>query len=175
MKNYLAISGSLREKSFNTSLLRAVKRLADGHINIEILDISQFPFYNEDVEKSNFPEIVTEIKNKISNADGIIFATPEYNRSISGVLKNVIDWISRPYGSKTCHGKKAIVLGASNGMLGTSVAQSHLKQILLVLGMDVMGQPEFYLSFAQEKFDTDGNLIDEKTKEKILKIIEILK
>ncbi len=132
------------------------------------------PLYNADLEQQDFPEVVKELQEKIIASEGIIFATPEYNRSVPGVLKNAIDWISRPYGSNICAGKKALVLGATTGNTGTAVAQSHLKQILLALDMYVLGQPEFYLSFAQEKFDEQGNLTDEKTKEKIIKALEVL-
>jgi len=114
------------------------------------------------------------IKNKIAGSDGVIFATPEYNRSTSGVLKNAIDWVSRPYGKNSFAGKKALVLGASMGPIGTAVAQSHLKQILLYLDMQVIGQPEFYLGTVQDKFDGAGNLTDENTKKHIVKALEAL-
>lgn len=172
-KKIIAISGSIRKESFNTRLLKSVQTLAPESINIEIFDISNFPLYNQDLE-TNFPSVAQELKDKIATSDGVIFATPEYNRSVSGVLKNAIDWISRPYGKNSFAGKKALVLGASMGQIGTAVAQSHLKQILLYLDMQVIGQPEFYLSTAQDKFDASGNLTDENTKKHIVKALEAL-
>ena len=172
-KKFIAISGSLRKQSFNSMLLNAVKALAPESMNIEIVDISTLPLYNQDLE-ANFPPLAQELKNKIAGSDGVIFATPEYNRSTSGVLKNAIDWVSRPYGKNSFAGKKALVLGASMGPIGTAVAQSHLKQILLYLDMQVIGQPEFYLGTVQDKFDGAGNLTDENTKKHIVKALEAL-
>ena len=172
-KKFIAISGSLRKGSYNTALLRAAKELAPAGLEIEIADIKDFPLYNFDME-ANMPKAVLDLKEKIKNADGVIFATPEYNRSTSGVLKNAIDWISRPYGTNSFDGKTALVLGASTGAIGTAVAQSHLKEIILYLGMKVIGQPEFYLGLAKEKFSEEGVLIDEKTKSFLVKTLTVL-
>ena len=172
-KKFIAISGSLRKQSFNSMLLRAVKDLAPESINIEIVDIGELPLYNTDLE-ADFPSVAQELKDKIASSDGVIFATPEYNRSISGVLKNAIDWVSRPYGKNSFAHKKALVMGASVGQVGTAIAQSHLKHTLLHLDMHVIGQPEFYLGAAQEKFDASGNLTDENTKKHIITALEAL-
>lgn len=169
-QNYVAISGSLREKSFNTSLLKAAQEVLPSEATIEILSIKDIPLYNQDLE-ANYPIVVQKIKDKIKNADGIIFATPEYNRSVPGVLKNVIDWVSRPYGTNAFAGKLVLLLGASPGAIGTAVAQSHLKEILLYLDMKVIGQPEFYLGGASQKFNEQGVLTDEVTKEHLRKIL----
>lgn len=172
-KKFIAISGSLREKSFNTYLLKAAQELAPEGVEIEIVSIKDFPLFNQDLE-TNFPSVVQEVKDKIKNSDGVIFASPEYNRSMTGVLKNAIDWISRPYGANSFAGKTALVLGASPGMIGTAVAQSHLKHTLLYLDMKVIGQPEFCLGLAQDKFNEEGKLVDEKTREFLAKALKVL-
>ena len=172
-KKFIAISGSTRTESFNTKLLKAAQEAAPEGVTLEIVDISNFPLFSQDLEV-NFPKVVQELKDKIVASDGVIFATPEYNRSVPGVLKNAIDWVSRPYGNNAFAGKPALILGASIGPIGTAVAQSHLKQILLYLDMKVIGQPEFYLGTAQDKFDESGALTDENTKEHIVKALNKL-
>lgn len=119
--------------------------------------------YNQDLE-TNFPEEVTALKEKIRAADGIIIATPEYNRSITPVLKNGVDWTSRPYGDNAWKGKPVFVIGASVGPIAAALAQHELKKIMTYLDARVMGQPEFYCGNAGTKFDEAGNLIDEDTK-----------
>ncbi|MES2023599.1 MAG: NAD(P)H-dependent oxidoreductase [Patescibacteria group bacterium] len=167
----LAISGSLRKYSINTGLLKAVVGLGGDDMEITLADISTLPMYNQDLEAS-FPEVVTNLKKQISEADGVIIATPEFNRSIPGALKNMLDWTSRPYGDATWKGKPVATMGATTSTLGTGLAQYHLKQILLYLNTHVLGQPEFYLN-ASEKFDKEGNLTDEKTKEHIKKLLDV--
>jgi chromate reductase len=173
MKKFIAISGSLRKDSLNTHLLKAAVEIASADSQIEIVDISRLPLFNEDLE-TEFPKVVQDFKDKIVASDGVIFATPEYNRSIPGVLKNAIDWASRPYGKNAFAKKSVLILGASGGPIGTAVAQSHLKQIMLYLDSRVIGQPEFYLGKAQEKFDKDGALIDEQTKDHLKQALEVL-
>ncbi|HVB19906.1 MAG TPA: NADPH-dependent FMN reductase [Candidatus Paceibacterota bacterium] len=172
--NIIAISGSLRKDSFNTALLRNFKALAPTGMKIEIADISALPLYNGDAEAS-FPAPVRALKDTIAAADGIIIATPEYNRSIPGVLKNVIDWVSRPYGQNSFAKKPVLVAGISAGNIGTAVAQSHLKQILLYLDAEIIGQPELYLGPAQSLFDGEGIIKDGSTKELLVKALETLK
>lgn len=169
--NILAFSGSLRKSSINTGLIKASMELGGEEMNITLEDISNFPLYNQDME-SNYPEELTNLKKRIREADGIIIATPEFNRSIPGGLKNMFDWTSRPYGDSAWDNKKVVTMGASPGSVGTAVGQYHLKQILLYLNTQVMGQPEFYVSNASDKFDKDGNLTDEKTKEYIKRLLE---
>jgi chromate reductase len=173
MKNIIAISGSLREKSFNTWLLKAAQRLAPEGVAITLYDIFTLPFYNQDLE-ATFPEEAQKFKDALSGSDGIIFATPEYNRSVPGVLKNAIDWASRPYGQSAFKGKKVLVLGTTTGNTGASLAQMHLKQIMLTNDAIVLGQPEFYMSDAAHKFDAEGNLLDESTKEHLRKALIML-
>ena len=170
MKKIIGLAGSLRKDSFNKWLLRAVSEALPEDSPLEIFEIGQLPLFNQDLE-TNFPAIATELKNKIKAADGVIICTPEYNRSIPGVLKNAIDWCSRPYGDNAFDGKPVLTLGASIGQIGTALAQYHLKQILLYLNCRLLGQPEFYVSDAAKKFDTTGTIIDDKTKEKIHDVV----
>ena len=167
--NILIIYGSLREKSINKMLARAVAALAPASMSVEVLGLAELPLYNPDLE-SAFPEVAKKSKEKIRNADGIIIVTPEYNRSIPGVLKNMLDWTSRPYGDNAWAGRPVGVLGASPGNLGATLAQYHLKQILGYLNTHILGQPEFHLN-ATGKFDDNGNLTDPTTKEYITKYL----
>ena len=172
--NIVAISGSLRKDSFNTALLRAMQALASSDMKIIIADIGALPLYSQDAEAA-FPASAQALKDAIEAADGIIIATPEYNRSISGVLKNAIDWASRPWGKNSFAGKPVITAGVSVGKIGTAVAQSHLRQIMSYLDAQVIGQPELYLGPAQGIFDADGNIADDATKDLLVKALETLK
>lgn len=173
MKKIIAISGSLRKDSFNSHLAKAAIELAPDGVEIELVDISSIPLFNQDLDQQ-FPEAARVFKDKVRQADGVIFATPEYNRSIPGVLKNAIDWASRPYGDNAFAGKTVFVTGASIGPIAAALAQYHLKQIMLYLDARVIGQPEFYLGNAGSKFDANGNLTDESTKEHLKKALEVL-
>jgi len=171
--NIIAFSGSVRKDSFNTVLLKALQGLAPAGMQIALVDYHDVPLYSQDAEAA-FPASVTVLKETIEAADGVIFATPEYNRSIPGVLKNVIDWASRPYGKNSFAGKAALVMGVSVGKLGTAIAQSHLRQILAYLDMRIVGQPEVYLGPAHELFDASGALADEGTKDLLAKALAAL-
>src|SRR3954463_6347280 len=160
----LAIPGSLRKGSYNLSALRAAQQLAPPDVEIEIFDLHGIPPFSEDDEK-NPPARVTEFKRKIREADAILFGTPEYNYSIPGVLKNAIDWASRPYGDNSFDGKPAAIMGASVGAIATARAQYHLRQIMVFLNMFPVNQPEVMIGHAATRFDKDGNLADETTKE----------
>ena len=173
MKNILAFSGSLRRGSINTGLLRAAIAIGKANdLNITLVDIAHLPMYNQDLEV-NFPPEVTELKNKIRAVDGILIATPEFNRSIPGALKNLFDWTSRPYGDNAWAGKTVAMMGAG-GSVGTALAQADLKKILLYLDARVLGQPEFYVN-ANNKFNEQGDLTDEKTKEYLKRLLESLR
>ncbi len=161
-RNIIAISGSLRKASYNTALINALKERAPADVSIEILDISGLPVFDQDLE-ANFPAEVQAMKDKILKSDGIILATPEYNRSMSSAMKNFIDWSSRPYGTGPWGGKHVAVIGASMAHTGTLAAQEDLRKGLLFLGANVMGQPEFYLGAAQEKIDASGKVTDADT------------
>lgn len=165
MANYriLGISGSIRKGSFNTSLIEAFAKSAPEGVVFDTADIADLPLFSQDIEAS-VPESVANLREKIQQADGIIIATPEYNRSIPGVLKNAVDWGSRPYGAGSWNGKPVLVVGASVAPTGAAVGQYELKKTLLYTNALVMGQPEFFLGSAQDKFDGEGTLTDESTK-----------
>ena len=152
-------------------LLKALAKLAPEDMRIEIAEIGNLPIYNQDNEPS-FPAEAQSLKNKIEKADGIIIATPEYNRSVPGVLKNAIDWASRPYGKNSFARKPVLIAGVSVGNIGTAVAQSHLRQIMVYLDADIVGQPELYLT--NEIIDREGNIVDEATKKLLTKALEVL-
>jgi chromate reductase len=166
MTKILGIAGSLRKDSYNKMLLKTAISLAPEGIEIDIFDIKDIPLYNQDLE-SQFPETANELKMKIKESDAILFATPEYNFSIPGVLKNAIDWASRPMGDNSWTGKPAGIIGASMGGFGTIRGQSQLRQCLSTMNMLVMGQPEYFLSSAQTKFNDQGVLINEEDKERL--------
>ena len=160
----VGLVGSLREKSINKGLMQAFKDSAPGGAELEIAQIDNLPLYNADLDK-DYPESALQLKSMIESADALIIATPEYNRSISGVLKNAIDFASRPYKSNSFDGKPVLIVSASPGDAGGAMAQYHLKQILLHLNMKVIGQPEFWVGGAGDKFNEDGVLTDEGTKD----------
>jgi len=162
----LGFAGSLRRGSYNRMALDIAARLVPQNAEMEIFDLEGIPAFNQDLEQ-NPPPKVKEFKAKIRAADAILIVTPEYNYSIPGVLKNAIDAASRPYGDNPFDGKPVAVMGASIGMAGTARAQYHLRQAFVFLNMFPINHPEVMISYAQEKFDDDGNLKDEETKELI--------
>jgi chromate reductase len=169
----LGFAGSLRKDSYNRSLLRAALEGVSKDAELEIFDLEGIPPFNQDLE-SQPPQKVKEFKSKIRAADAILVATPEYNYSIPGVLKNAIDSASRPYGDNAFEGKPVAMMGASVGMLGTARAQYHLRQSFVFLNMYPLNRPEVMVPFAQEKIDKAGRLTDQKTKEKIKELVEAL-
>jgi chromate reductase len=173
--NVIGFAGSLRKGSYNMALLRAAKKLAPENVNIEIADISVIPTFNQDLELEDvMPESVKALKAKVEKADAVLFSSPEYNYSIPGVLKNVIDWLSRPYGKNSLEEKPVAIMGTSTGMLGASRAQYHLRQCFVFLNGFVMNKPEMIVPTATDKFDADGNLTDEKTKAKLKEMLDAL-
>ena len=161
----LGISGSLRNASFNSGLLRAAQEIAPERMEIMILDINDLPLYNGDVEAKGDPASVVALKSAIRDADAVLFATPEYNWSISGALKNAIDWASRDREEGSLMGKPATIIGAG-GRAGTARAQMQLREILAELGSLVMVKPGVLVqAFAPPRFDAEGNLTDEETKD----------
>ena len=167
----LGIAGSLRRQSYNRAALRAATQLAPVGATVEIFELDGIPGFSEDDER-NPPEKVVELKRRIRESDAILFVTPEYNYSIPGVLKNAIDWASRPYGDSAWSGKPAAIMGASPGMIGTARAQYHLRQVMVFLNMFPLNQPEVMIAKAHERFDAEGNLTDEKTKEFIRLLLQ---
>jgi chromate reductase len=162
----IALSGSLRKESYTTKLLKAFQKYAPAEVTMEILDISKLPMINEDLEV-DLPQSVTDLHASIRGADAALFATPEYNRSYSPVIKNAIDWGSRPDGDNAWEGMPAGVVGSTLYNLGTFGAQQHLRQVFMYLDMPALQQPEFYLEKSATRFDDNGELTDEHTKEKI--------
>jgi chromate reductase len=162
----LGIAGSLRKGSFNRLALKAAQGLVPAGASLEIADLPDLPGFNQDNEKTP-PAAVTELKAKIRAADAILLVTPEYNYSVSGVLKNTIDWVSRPYGDSAWKGKPVAIMGASAGVLGTARAQYHLRQTLVFLDMPTVNQPEVMIGGAASKFDPAGNLTDDMAKKLI--------
>lgn len=169
----LGIAGSLRKGSFNRMALRAAQHLAPSTMKIETFELDGIPPFNQDHEAQPH-QIVAELKQKIRKADAILIVTPEYNYSVPGVLKNAIDWASRPYGDSAWKGKPVALMGASGGTLGTARAQYHLRQIFVFLDMYALNTPEVMIAAAHEKFDAEGNLKDERTKELIRKLLGAL-
>ena len=169
----LGFAGSLRQNSYNKALLRVAVQLAPKNTIIETFDLEEIPLFNQDLETMP-PQKVKEFKAKIKEADAILIATPEYNYSIPGVLKNAIDWASRPYSDNAFNEKPVAIMGASTGMLGTARAQYHLRQSLVFLNTHPVNRPEVFVQYAPEKFDENGKLKDEKTQQQVTKLLENL-
>jgi chromate reductase len=163
-------AGSLRKGSYNRAILRAALDVLPGNAALEIFDLEGIPPFNQDLEGSP-PERVRAFKTGIRAADALLIACPEYNYSMSGVLKNAIDWASRPYGDSAFQGKPAAMMGASIGMIATARAQYHLRQSMVFLDMHPVNQPEVMVPFADKKIDGNGRLTDDPTREKIRELI----
>jgi chromate reductase, NAD(P)H dehydrogenase (quinone) len=159
----LGICGSLRKQSFNLMALKAAQALVPADTSLDVYDIAGLPLFNQDEEKNPTPK-VTDFKAKIRAADAILFAVPEYNYSIAGVLKNAIDVASRPYGDSAWTNKPVAMIGASVGILGTARAQYHLRQCFVFLNMYPINMPEVLIRECANKFDAAGNLTDETAK-----------
>ncbi len=167
----LGFAGSLRKDSYNKALLRAAAAMMPQVAKLTIFDLEGMPPFNQDFENDP-PERVREFKAAIKAADALLIATPEHNYSVPGVLKNAIDWASRPFAGNPLDGKPVAIMGASIGMLGTARAQYHLRQTFVFLNMHAVNRPEVMVPFAQQRIDESGTLTDEKTKELIRKLIE---
>jgi len=169
----LGFAGSLRKASYNRALLRAALKLMPEGAKLEIFDLEGIPPFNQDLEAS-MPSIVKEFKAKIRAADAILIATPEYNYSVSGVLKNAIDRASRPPGDNSFECKPVAVMSASTSILGGARAQFHLRQSFVFLDMHPVNKPGVYVTFAPQKFDEKGNLTDETARKLIRELLENL-
>ena len=156
----LAICGSLRAGSYNRAALRTAIELKPPGMTIETADIGSFPLYNEDVRAQGFPPPVETLRRQIAAADALLFVTPEYNYSMSGVLKNAIDWASRPP-DQPFAGKPVAIMGAAAGMAGSARAQYDLRRSCVFLDMHPLNKPEVLIGQAQTKFDAEGRLTDE--------------
>jgi len=169
----LGIAGSLRRGSYNRSALRAASLLVPEGAEIDIFELGDMPAFNQDNER-NAPASVVELKRRIRAADAVLIVTPEYNYSIPGMLKNAIDWASRPYGDNSWSGKPGAIMGASPGAMGTARAQYHLRQIFVFLKVYPVNQPEVMIMDAANRFDAEGNLTHEPTKDQIRKLLASL-
>lgn len=163
-KNIAVIVGSLRRESFNRKMAKALMKLAPDPLSLEIIEIGGLPLYNQDLD-GNPPAAWTEFRERLKKVDGVLFVTPEYNRSVPGVLKNAIDVGSRPYGKSVWAGKPAAVVSVSPGAIGGFGANHHLRQSLVFLDMPAMQQPEAYIGNAAELFDEKGELTSDETRE----------
>lgn len=171
--NIIAFTGSLRRNSYNKAALRAASELLPEGASLDIVDLAQIPFFNEDLEAEGIPQAIVDFKKKIASADAILIATPEYNYSIPPVLKNALDWASR--GAETpLSGKPLAIMSASPGMFGGMRAQYHLRQVCVVLNLMPLNRPEVFIMNASTKFDTEGKLIDEYSKKAISRLLQAL-
>lgn len=157
------IVGSIAKASINRKLARALARLAPSGLVLEEIPIADLPMYSYDYDK-DYPQVARRFKAAIAGADGLLFATPEYNRSIPGVLKNAIDWGSRPWGENSFTGKPTGVIGTSPGAIGTAVAQQHLRGILNYCNAPLMNDVEAYVQFKPDMIDAEGNVANDDTK-----------
>ena len=171
--NVIALSGSLRRESFNTRLLEAARELAPPGMLIDGFSLRDIPLFSQDTEQQPVAAVV-DLKRRIRAADAVLFATPEYNYSFSGVLKNAIDQASRPYGDSAWAGKPCAIMGASSGGGGTMRAQYHLRQVLVYLDMYTLNHPEVFVKNAGEMFEGAGPLKDDATRKQIRTQLEAL-
>jgi chromate reductase, NAD(P)H dehydrogenase (quinone) len=169
----LGICGSLRAASYNMAALHAAQELVPAGMTIDIFDISTIPLYNEDVRAKGFPPVVDDLRTQIKAADGLLLATPEYNYSTSGVLKNVIDWASRPP-EHPFDAKPIALMGASGGVLGTARAQYHLRHMFIFLNAHILNRPEVFIGGAQAKF-AEGKLTDQPSRDIIVAMLTAYK
>lgn len=169
----LTLVGGISRNSLNKTYFNAIQELIKDDFEFHNFDISKLPFFSQDLENDP-PDVVTQFKEQIRDAEALLIITPEYNRSYPGVLKNAIDWGSRPYGQNLWDKKPAALLGASISSVGTFGAQHHLRQVLAYLNMNVLGQPEMYFN-ASQAFDEQGKLTNDKTKALLFKYFNAFK
>ncbi|MBS0432598.1 MAG: NAD(P)H-dependent oxidoreductase [Proteobacteria bacterium] len=155
--------GSLRKESINRKLARALEKLAEGKLSFEYIGIGDLPLFNQDHERE-YPPAAQKMKEQIRNADGVLFVTPEYNRSVPGVLKNAIDVASRPYGTNAFAGKPGAVIGTSQGAISTALAQQHLRNICVFLDIPMLQQPEAFVRYKDGLVADDGTVTDEEVR-----------
>lgn len=163
MKNVAVLLGSLSEKSINKTLTKALEKLAHGRLQFDVLDIGSLPFYNNDLW-DNPPASVIDLKNRVESADAVLIVMPEFNRSFPAVIKNALDWASRPYGSNSWNGKPLAIAGASPGGIGTAAGQNQLRATLPLYGFVVMGQPEVYFQFTPGIIDEHFDVTNEQSR-----------
>ncbi|CAB3747869.1 NADPH-dependent FMN reductase [Paraburkholderia solisilvae] len=157
------VVGSLRRESFNRQLAHALISLAPTDFKFEFVDIGNLPLYSQEYD-ADFPEAARQFKRQIESADALLFVTPEYNRSIPGVLKNALDWGSRPMGHSSWRGKPGAVAGTSPGAMGSALAQQHLRNVLAYLDVPTMGQPEIFVKHDPTRIDATGTIVNDDTR-----------
>jgi chromate reductase len=170
----LGVSGSLRKASFNRGLIRAAQELVPDGAIIHPLEIDALPHYNRDLEDAGAPSPVAELRDRIAEADAMLIATPEYNTSLPGALKNAIEWASQPYGASVLMHKPVGVMGASPGGGGTQRSQRTLRRVLAAVGCRVLPEPELLVAGAYQHFDAEGNLKDDSVRDEIRALIAAL-
>ncbi len=170
----LGFAGSLRRGSYNKMALRAAGELLPEGMTLETFDLAPIPLYNEDVRVAGGPEPVQRFKDRIRAADALLIVSPEYNYSIPGVLKNAIDWASRPVAESPLNGKPAALMGASTGHFGTVRAQMHWRDVFVFTGMLALVKPEVRIAYAEQKFDAEGRLVDEPYRKEIRALLVAL-
>jgi chromate reductase len=171
----LGMAGSLRRHSYNRGLIRAAAAMAPAGVTVRILELDDVPLYNQDVEDTGEPEAVVALKREIAVADALLIATPEYNHGIPGVLKNAIDWASRPRRTSPLLDKPVAVMGASPGRGETARAQAQLRDAFVFTGACVMPLPEVMVGEAASRFDDEGNLTDPATRDAVAALVEALR
>jgi len=170
--NVVGFAGSLRSGSYNRALLRTAKDLAPPSLQITIYELDGIPLYNDDIETAGAPSSIVRLREAVRESDALLIATPEYNHGVPGVLKNTIDWLSRPPRNNALNGKIAAVMGASLGMTGTARGQAQLRQALGATNTYALLQPEVLVAHAHEKFDADGRLTHQATREVLATFLE---
>jgi len=169
----VGFAGSLRHNSYNKSALKAASELLHEEATLEILDLADLPFFNQDLEDIGIPESVVSFKEKIASADAILISTPEYNYSIPPVLKNAIDWASRGK-DFPLNGKPVAIMSASTGLFGGVRAQYHLRQVCVAVNLNPLNRPEVFIMTANKKIDEEGNLIDVNSRNAILVLLHAM-
>ena len=170
----LGIAGSLRRGSYNRALLRSAQSLTPDDMRLDIFDLHDIPFYDADVEKQGDPDPVTVLKRRVREADAVVIATPEYQHSLPGVLKNALDWASRPPKDPPLKGKPIAMMGATPGRYGTARAQAELRKVLAYNDAVVLNRPEVLVANARESFDEAGELVDETARELVRELLAAL-
>ena len=170
--NVVAFAGSLRRGSYNRALLRETKQLAPPMLHIVIHELDGIPLYNEDIEATGAPPSVLQLRHAVRQSDALLIATPEYNHGVPGVLKNTIDWLSRPPRANALNGKVAALIGASPGMTGTARSQAQLRQALGATNTYALLQPEVLVAHSHEKFDADDRLTDQATRDVLVTFLQ---
>jgi chromate reductase len=171
----LGFAGSLRRASYNRGLIRAAVELAPDGMTVDVFDLGELPLYNQDIEDAGEPVSVVTFKRAIAEADALLVATPEYNHGVPGVLKNAIDWASRPVRTSPLHDKSVAVMGASPGRGATALAQAQLRDAFVFTGACVMPLPELLIGAATHHFDDDGNLTDPALRDSLVELLEALR